>query len=447
MNKKKNKKIRPQVSKPVVRLSQCMIVKNEEKNINRALSWAKKAAFEQIVVDTGSTDRTVEIAESMGAKVFHIDWINDFAVAKNYAIEQATGNWIAFLDADEYLSPEDTDKLMVVLKEIEENPEMRNNVLILSTPLINLDDRNRAFSVYRQRRIFRNMKNIRYTGRIHEALTVHEGVISINDISIIHTGYASSSYSETSKHDRNIGMLREELEKSPDDIDIKAYLADSLNNRARLLNPGSPGEDPEADILYKEVIESSSITRVMKKKAYMYFIQKYVNDPFKFPEYEILCKQALDNYSNDLDFSYFYACALNKKKQYSEAWEILKNLEQIAKSSTNHGETIYITADPGLLYEQMLGSAQGLGDIENIINYATVILMLDNSKERILRPYISTLVKQGITIDGIVDLLGKVYDFNNVNELMLIARAAKDCGVTELSRLVMAFAGELLGKE
>ena len=71
-----------------VRLSQCMIVKNEEENIERALSWGKDIMYEQIVVDTGSTDRTVEIAERLGAKVYHFEWIDDFAAAKNYAIEQ-----------------------------------------------------------------------------------------------------------------------------------------------------------------------------------------------------------------------------------------------------------------------------------------------------------------------------------------------------------------------
>ena len=74
-----------------VRLSQCMIVKNEEKNIRQALSWAKEIAFEQIVVDTGSTDRTAKIAEELGASVYHFRWIDDFAAAKNYAISQAKG--------------------------------------------------------------------------------------------------------------------------------------------------------------------------------------------------------------------------------------------------------------------------------------------------------------------------------------------------------------------
>ena len=82
-------------------ISQCMIVKNEEKNIRRALSWGKDIMCEQIVVDTGSSDRTVEIAREMGAKIFSFPWINDFAAAKNFAIDQAKGDWIAFLDADE----------------------------------------------------------------------------------------------------------------------------------------------------------------------------------------------------------------------------------------------------------------------------------------------------------------------------------------------------------
>ncbi|MCI9485617.1 MAG: glycosyltransferase [Lachnospiraceae bacterium] len=84
-----------------IRISQCMIVKNEEKNIERALSWGRDVVWEQIVVDTGSTDHTVEIAKRMGARLFHFDWIDDFAAAKNYAIEKAGGDWIAFLDADE----------------------------------------------------------------------------------------------------------------------------------------------------------------------------------------------------------------------------------------------------------------------------------------------------------------------------------------------------------
>ena len=109
-------------------LSQCMIVKNEEKHIRRALSWAAGIAKEQIVVDTGSTDRTVEIARSMGAKVFHFPWEDDFSSAKNYAIRQASGSWIAFLDADEYLDADDAKKAAGDLKEIVSGAHGRHHV-------------------------------------------------------------------------------------------------------------------------------------------------------------------------------------------------------------------------------------------------------------------------------------------------------------------------------
>ena len=99
-----------------LRLSQCMIVKNEEENIERALSWGKGIMWEQIVVDTGSTDQTVDIAKRMGAKIYHFDWIDDFAAAKNFAIEQASGDWIVFLDADEYMLQEDMYKLPDMIK-------------------------------------------------------------------------------------------------------------------------------------------------------------------------------------------------------------------------------------------------------------------------------------------------------------------------------------------
>ena len=71
-----------------VKISQCMIVKNEEKNIEHALSWGAGVVSEQIVVDTGSTDRTIDIARRMGAKVYEFPWIDDFSAAKNFAISK-----------------------------------------------------------------------------------------------------------------------------------------------------------------------------------------------------------------------------------------------------------------------------------------------------------------------------------------------------------------------
>lgn len=121
-------------------ISQCMIVKNEEKNIRRALSWGKDIMCEQIVVDTGSSDRTVEIAREMGAKIFSFPWINDFAAAKNFAIDQAKGDWIAFLDADESFTPEDAAKIPEILEYVGEDVDG------LLTGIVDLDENNNITS-------------------------------------------------------------------------------------------------------------------------------------------------------------------------------------------------------------------------------------------------------------------------------------------------------------
>ena len=100
-----------------MKISACVITKNEEKNIGKWLQEMSAIADEMIVVDTGSTDNTVNMAKRAGAKVYHFKWINDFAAAKNHAIEQATGDWILFLDADEYFSDETKHNVRNLLKE------------------------------------------------------------------------------------------------------------------------------------------------------------------------------------------------------------------------------------------------------------------------------------------------------------------------------------------
>jgi GT2 family glycosyltransferase/Flp pilus assembly protein TadD len=97
-------------------LSLCMIVKNEEQHLARCLLSAKPAVDEMIIVDTGSTDRTKDIARVYGAKVFDFPWANDFSVARNRSLSEASGDWILVLDADEVISPLDYAALERIVK-------------------------------------------------------------------------------------------------------------------------------------------------------------------------------------------------------------------------------------------------------------------------------------------------------------------------------------------
>ena len=97
-------------------LSLCMIVKNEEQHLARCLMSVKPIANEIIVVDTGSMDRTKNIALAFGAKVFDFTWTNDFSEARNYSLSKASGDWILVLDADEVISLLDHSMLIKITK-------------------------------------------------------------------------------------------------------------------------------------------------------------------------------------------------------------------------------------------------------------------------------------------------------------------------------------------
>ncbi|HVC21296.1 MAG TPA: glycosyltransferase [Vicinamibacterales bacterium] len=96
-------------------LSLCLIAKNEERHLARCLGSARDLVDEIVLVDTGSTDRTVEIAASFGARVFHLAWQDDFSLARNYGLEQARGEWILALDADESIAARDHAQIRAVL--------------------------------------------------------------------------------------------------------------------------------------------------------------------------------------------------------------------------------------------------------------------------------------------------------------------------------------------
>ena len=411
-----------------VRLSQCMIVKNEEKNIEKALSWAKGHAFEQIVVDTGSTDRTVEIAESMGAKVYHFDWISDFSAAKNYALEQATGNWIAFLDADEYFSSEDAKKLMILLKQIEADPQMGKMKTAISCPIANLDDEGKPFLVASQNRIFKNTPKIRYKGSIHEELILDEPGFNVNEITVIHTGYARSVFDNTDKAERNVELLREALSKDPESANLKIYLAESLR--------ATDSEDykAEAERLYREVLsKKQEVYGELKQQAYTHLITKYFNEEEKNDENLQLCREAYEDFPENPDFCYYYAKKLHISGNYTEAWERLIECENLLKKPSLELAG-YVIKNAVLLFHQMVLTAEELDNIEEIIRCATLALKEDKYQQGMLAPYIQVFNRQGYetSSDEILVLLGKLYDFNNTKDKVAVMRGAKDAGNMEL---------------
>jgi glycosyltransferase involved in cell wall biosynthesis len=167
-------------------LSLCMIVKNEEKFLPMCLESVKDYVDEIIIVDTGSTDKTVEIAGKYGAKIYNHPWENSFSKARNYSLKYATCDWILILDADEEIDKEDTHKLKDVIKE--------NGVDIIHLHVFNRTIEGRNVSIHNSGRLFKNHLGFCYEGIVHNVLK-HSGLVKkANTTKQQWTATAATSY-------------------------------------------------------------------------------------------------------------------------------------------------------------------------------------------------------------------------------------------------------------
>ena len=146
-----------------------MIVKNEEKVLARCLESVRGVVDEIIIVDTGSTDKTVAIARKFTRKIYHFEWIDDFSAARNYAFSRATGDYFMWLDADDILTAENAAKL-VALKE---------NEIEKFDQIVMKYDLGGGFYSSRER-IFRRATNPVWQDPIHEFITIQGKVLQID---------------------------------------------------------------------------------------------------------------------------------------------------------------------------------------------------------------------------------------------------------------------------
>lgn len=189
-------------------LSLAMIVKNEENVLGNLLSEVENAVDEIVVVDTGSTDKTIEVAKKYGAIVHSFPWCDDFSAARNESIKYCTKDYIIWLDADDMISAQEISKLKSMIKE-------RPNKAYFVT----LVDR-RPDKVYQslQLRIFPNNKDLQFSGRVHEQISFcceSKGIqYETLPISVSHLGYSTED-TINYKLKRNLDIAYEEVETNP----------------------------------------------------------------------------------------------------------------------------------------------------------------------------------------------------------------------------------------
>lgn len=161
-------------------ISLCMIVKNEEEVLENCLRSAAHICDEIIIVDTGSEDKTKEIARKFTDKIYDFEWIDDFSAARNFSYSKATKDYILLLDADDVLLPEDQKKL----KELKENLPSDIDVVTLNY-VMTTDENGKPTFHFRQPRLVKRSKGYKWIGPVHEYLAAYGNTMNA-DISVHH---------------------------------------------------------------------------------------------------------------------------------------------------------------------------------------------------------------------------------------------------------------------
>lgn len=194
-------------------ISLCMIVRDEERVIRDCLASAIPYFSQIVVVDTGSNDRTPEIAEEMGAEVHRIPWPDSFAEARNESMRHARGKWIFWLDADDTLPPHSGEAILQAA--LQAPPEIAGFIV----PVQFVEDGPGAGTRVDHVKLFRNAPGVEFEGRIHEqilsTLRPHGEIARIPGAVVLHSGYDTSDAGQAKKRVRDSKLLTLDIEERP----------------------------------------------------------------------------------------------------------------------------------------------------------------------------------------------------------------------------------------
>ncbi len=394
-------------------ISLVMIAKNEQHNVERALSSAKEIVDEIIVVDTGSTDRTVEIAASLGAKVFHYPWNNDFSAAKNKAIEYASGQWLLLMDADDEIHAEDRDRIRELLQE----PGV--DCFFFDTHSY-FGEGGGLYVRMLQPRLIRKYPDTQYVGKIHESLKYDSARAAYTTIRVNHYGYLNREVESKGKIGRNLSLLQVEMKENPNALQY-FYLG------TEYLRSGQPEEAMEAfrrsHALYIETgLQPSS--EMLKKKIIA------LQELGRFEEAQVEIKDALQLFPDYTDLLFLRGECLEREGRYGEAIAAYRDC-------TERG-------DAPIVYSSMCGSGSytawyrigflqsKLGNSEKAIDAYLSALTANNAYVPAIHALAEQLVRSR-SFDEAADFVQTYFNMNVAAANRYFAEAFANAGHFELA--------------
>lgn len=307
-------------------ISLCMIVRNEENNIERCLKSAVEYVDEIIVADTGSTDQTKLICEKYGVKLYDFEWKDDFSAARNFSIGKATGDWILWMDADEELKVYDFQTLSACLQDTEDE--------CIPVRMVHFHG---ASPAHRDRsylssacRLFRNGIGHCFSGRIHEKLSaMHPGQDTqlkySHFIEILHYGYMDDEMEH--KRGRNMELLLREKEAFPDDEWVSYHLAVEYYH------------EKNYTLAYELVVEAVLLflNKGILPPALVYKLKYDILTTLK--AYEVIVKsveKAIELYPDYVDLYFYKGLAQFSLEDYEKAQETFQHCISIGESNPDY---------------------------------------------------------------------------------------------------------------
>lgn len=321
-------------------ISVCIIAKNEESRIEQCLASVKPCGFEIVVVDTGSTDRTKEIAAKYADKVLDFAWCDDFSAARNFSLREASNNWIFMIDCDETIKEIDVEELNYFRKHLSEsvgsvsreNLVTENGVLTLN----NIDYTERFF----------NKKLYHYTGIIHEQLTPIRGTEIPNLLlhaTLLHTGYDMTLEEQEAKYRRNFTLLEKQAAMDPEN----PYLYYQLGKTCEILE-----DFPRACTYYDKGLEFDVDPELAYVQA---MVVSYGNALLRSGQAETALgfEGIYDEFSSVTDFVYLMGNIYNDNGMPEQALEQYQKALQMPPGRQNGANSFLPFYQSGMIFEAL----------------------------------------------------------------------------------------------
>lgn len=318
------------------KLSICMMVKDEEKNIEQCLesiqSLINNEQVELIIIDTGSSDNTVEICKRYTKKLYYHKWNDDFSAMRNKTISYAAGEWIMILDGDEVL--ENPEELISVLKK--ENLAEYNTITFKEKNLY--DYKENKYTLVSTYRIFKNDGEFNYKGTVHNQPSYKEPILN-TDIMLKHYGYITNDKElMEKKFKRTTELLKREIKKDPNNF----YYIFQLGVSYSMHNDNNLAWEQ-----FKKALGKFYTQGMKMETEYEYLITSVMNAGLMCEYYEEVIKY-VKRYEKTCEklpeFNYVAGCVYHKLNNYDEVNKYLKrylnSVEKITKSKYYNNPSI-----------------------------------------------------------------------------------------------------------